>query len=401
MSASTARKACAGCGSTRLHDFLDLGSSPLADRFPAAGDDEEWLPLRVAACEACRLVQLRDVADDADLFGADYGFLTGASPALAAYYAGWAEWALREHGGQARAGVIEIACNDGTLLAHFAAAGCPVLGIEPAGPPARAAEAAGLAVLRAPFTAALAAGSGIAPAGLVIANNVAAHVADPLDFLTGIRSLLAPRGVAVIEFQYLGDLLAGCMLDHVYHEHRFFYSLESFSWLAMQAGLYVTDAERTPGQGGSLRVTLSADRTLRRAGPPWRLEPPGLCTPHILAGMQARAEYAAGRLVEVLEAERDAGRMVAGYGASAKSATLLNFCGIGPRLVQRVEDLTPGKIGRETPGSRIPIVAPGGPQPDTYLLLAWNYLGPVLRREREFLESGGRLIVPGPVPVVI
>lgn len=398
---SVFRKACGGCGSADLADFLDLGSTPLADRFPRPAErDGESYPLQVAVCQKCWLAQLRCVVDGAELFGADYAFLTGASPALAAYYAQWATWAMAEYGAQARRGVIEIACNDGTLLSRFALQGCPVLGIEPAGPPADAAEAAGLGVVREPFTSELPLRAGIARAGLVIANNVMAHVEDPFDVLDGIRRILAPGGVAVCEFQYLGDLLAGAMIDHVYHEHRFFYSLASFTALAREAGLYVTRAMRTPNQGGSLRVVLSADEALAGFAPPLPLEDP-MTRIGIYAGMQSRAMHARGALLEALDAELAQGRTIAGYGASAKSATLLGFCGIGPGRVSWIEDLTPGKIGRVTPGTRIPVIAPSEMRADTYLLTAWNYLSSVVRREAEFLASGGKLIVPGPVPVTI
>ncbi len=118
--------------------------------------------------------------------------------------------------------------------------------------------------------------------------------------------------------------------------------------------------------------------------------------------MQGRADFTRAELRSVLEAMRRQGTTVAGYGASAKSATLLNFCGIGPALVSHVEDTTPGKIGRVTPGTHIPITAPGEREPPgAYLLLAWNYLSGVIRRERAYLDGGGKLIVPVPVPVIL
>lgn len=392
---ASVRTACAGCGSGDLQVFLDLGSSPLADRFPLPGEREDWYPLRVASCGRCRLVQLLDVVPDGELFGGDYGFRTGSSPALAAHYERWAKQLLAEHGDLARWGVAEIGCNDGTLLSHFRAAGCPTLGIDPSSA-VHDAAAAGIEVRAEPFTAALAAQT--YPAGLVIACNVAAHVAEPHDFLAGIRTLLRPGGLAIIEFQYLGDLLAGCMLDHVYHEHRFFYSYETFSALARQADMHPCAVERTTGQGGSLRVTLAA-------GPDGNLELDGddaLCSPHIFTGMQARADYAAARLRNQLAVEGQQDRLVAGYGAPAKATTLLNFAGIDAGLLPFAEDLTPGKIGRCIPGTHIPIVKPGERgRADTYLLLAWNYLSQALHNELLFMTLGGRFIVPGPVPVVI
>jgi methylation protein EvaC len=398
------RSACGGCGGGRLWQFLDLGKTPLADRFPATADEpEEWYPLGAAVCEDCWLTQVTEVVPDGELFGAGYGFRTGSSPSAAEYFARWADWALGLFGERARQLTVEIACNDGTLLRHFAAAGCPVAGVEPSGA-ARDAAAAGLPVLAEPF------GWDVAgrirdehgPAGLVIACNVVAHVSDLFAFLSGIRRLTAPDGVAVIEFQYLPRLIAGGQIDHVYHEHRFFFTLDALARACEQAwGLTILAAEQVAAQGGSLRVIIGSGQPSPgvadlRESEKW------LRDRSAYAGLQARAQFTRSELLSVLGGLRRQGTTVAGYGASAKSCTLLNFCDIGPGLVSHVEDVTPGKAGRVTPGTHIPITAPGDREPPgAYLLLAWNYLSGIIRRERAYLDGGGRLIVPVPVPVIL
>lgn len=389
------RTSCAACGG-ELTDFLDLGSSPLADIFPAdASVREKWYPLIVAVCPECWLAQLREVVPDRELYGADYGFRTRSSPTAVRYFGNLAGDLLKQYGTRA---VTEIGCNDGTLLEHFKTAGCPVTGIEPSGAAADAAER-GLPVTAEPFSLKTArqVRELQGPAGLILAFNVAAHVADPLDFFHGVRELLSDDGIAVIEFQDFAALAAGCQYDHVYHEHRFYWSLASFAAAAEQCGLHVADWDRSPAQGGSLRVHLRhakpSDGTLVTAEL-W------LRNMTVYAGMQDRARFSRMRLRDLVGSEVTGHRTVAGYGASAKSATLLNYCGLGPKSVQWIEDLTPGKIGRVTPGSHIPVRGPGLP-PDTFLLTSWNYLHFIVRSEQEFLSRGGRLIVPGAVPVLL
>ncbi len=387
------RGTCAGCGG-ELTDFLDLGQSPLADAFPQdAAVQEKWYTLTVAVCTFCWLAQLREVVPDDELYGKDYGFRTGSSPAAVRYFGKLAEELLARFGER---DTIEIACNDGTLLENFSKAGCQVLGVEPT-PAAGYARSLGLPVETQPFTRKLAADIREArgTAGLVIACNVAAHVADPLDFLAGIRDLLAQDGVAVIEFQDLADLVAGCQFDHVYHEHRFYYSFASFRRLANAAGLRVFDGEHTQAQGGSLRVFLRRGNDMLFAGDSW------LEGRKAYDGMQERAVYAKQKLLSLIGDEMNEGRVIAGYGASAKSATLFNYCHLSPRNVSWVEDLTPGKIGRVTPGSHIPIYGPDHKNPDTYLLTSHNYLSSIVRKESTFLASGGRFIVPAAVPFLI
>jgi methylation protein EvaC len=392
------RHECAACGGT-IQDFLSLGSTPLADRFPdSATARERWYTLTVAVCRKCWLVQLREVVDDRELYGADYAFRTASSPAAVDYFTFLAGWLVGTYTAQAKQLVVEIACNDGTMLENFAVAGCPnVVGVEPSGA-AEDARQRGLEVVQQPFNAALA---GMlrerhGPAGLVLAFNVAAHVASPADFLTGIRELLADDGVAVIEFQDVAALLAGCQYDHVYHEHRQFYSLSSFSRLARMVSLEVFHWDRTAAQGGSVRVHL---RRSARAGTV--LAEPWLDHMTVYEGMQDRVIFAKRKLLELVGAELTGDRIIAGYAANAKSCTVLNYCGLGPGKVQWMEDTTPVKIGRFTPGSRIPVIEPGLQTPDTYLLFAWNYLSRMTRHERRFLENGGRIILPGAVPVII
>jgi methylation protein EvaC len=393
------RESCAACGGP-LRDFLDLGSSPPADRFAAAPDEkEDWYPLQAAVCTSCWLAQLREVVPDGELYGDDYGFRTGSSPAAVAYFGETAHELTALHPDRAAQLTVEIGCNDGTLLDQMRkAAAMPVtaLGVDPSAA-VRDAAARGIPVLDEPFTAKLAEEIRElhGPAGLVLAFNVVAHVADPLDFLAGVHTLLADGGAAVIEFGDCEKLLAGCQYDHVYHEHRFFFALRSFARVTAAAGLTVTDWERTPAQGGSMRVTL------RRGAHAWLPgSSPWLEAWEPYASLQGRALYAKRRLLDILDAEREQGRVTAGWGASAKSATLLNYCGLGPREVPWIEDLTPGKIGRYAPGSRIPVRAPGT-RPDTYLLSSWNYAGTMVREEAGFLGLGGRLIIPGAVPVLL
>lgn len=384
------RTACGGCGGRNLQVFLDLGTSPLADAFPTDPTaDEPRYPLRLAVCPACWLVQLMDVVPDGDLFGADYGFYSSTSPSIVEYDRRFAAWVTERWPGMP---VVEIACNDGSLLQHFG--DVPAVGFEPASGPAEAARGRGLNVINAAFTRDLA--GQITPGShLVIAKNVLAHVADLDDFVSGVAALIAGGGVAVFEVQYFADLLLGNQFDHVYHEHRYYFSASSLGRVLERHGLGMRRVLSSPAQGGSLRVVVET-------GARSPIPNPFLDTPAAYAGVQLRAEHLRLGLLELLENERVAGRKVAGYGASAKSTTLLNWCGIGPDQLDHVVDTTPHKIGRYTPGTHIPIAGPGDrPYPDTFLLLVWNYLSGVIRRERQFLDDGGRFIVPIPQPVLL
>lgn len=396
--------------------FLDLGTTPLANDLPLTADQPETMyPLRLSVCEICWLVQMMDVVPHELVFGGDYTFFSGTSPGLVRYHEECAKLLNDRYVGDDARTVIEIACNDGDLLRHFADRGHTAIGIDPAaGPVAYAQDERGLKnVIHSSFTAETA-DQIIAAHGrarLVIANNVLAHVINLRDFLTGVHTLLADDGVASIEVQYLPDLLLGNQFDHVYHEHRYFFSLSSLTYVVNEVGLRVVNAEIVEQQGGSLRVTLArhgsaaASRNHSRFSLDlYKLDAAERLVRHTsaYAGMQMRAERTRERLLTLLDREAQAGRVVAGYGMPAKATTLLNFCGITQGDVQFIEDTTPAKIGRYAPGVKIPVIAPGErDHPHTYLVLVWNYLSGILRREAEFYHPGGRFIVPIPAPVIL
>ena len=389
------RDTCSACGAHDLEQFLDLGESPIADAYTATADEvSPTYPLQVAVCGKCRLVQLLEVVDHDVLFGTGYSFYSSASAPLSAYHASYAADVLARHRSLASRGVVEVGCNDGDLLRHFA--GFPALGVDPSSGPAAAAAARGLEVAVRPFG--LAAAHDIrdrrGPQGLIFANHVLAHVADVADVLAGIKALLAPDGIAMVEVQYLPDLLVNNAFDLVYHEHRNFFSLSALEHAAGRWDLHVIDAELTDRQGGSLRVTLSRTPARNARVDAIRASEGWLNNFGAYEGMQGRAERIRDRLHDLLDAQPGP---IAGYGAPAKATTLLAFCGITAEDLTHVVDTTPAKQGRYIPGTGIQILAPdAAPPTSTFLLLAWNYTAQIMRA-----NPGRDWVVPIPAPVLL
>lgn len=396
------RKTCAGCGGDILTQFLDLGSTPPANSMSAEVDvARDRYPLRVAVCEDCWLVQLVDVVPDEELFAGDYAFHSGTSPALVAYHEAQANELLATHCRGRFPFVVEVASNDGDLLRHFHASGVRSLGVDPAVGPAEVARERGLDVLTEPFgvETALRIREDWGRATLVVANNVAAHVTDVLGLLRGMAALLTSDGVAVVEVQYVADLLLGNQFDQVYHEHRYFLSVTSMTYLCQRVGLNVLGVVETTPQGGSVQFTLGRNRHPAALFTP---DERWLRDPRTYASVQARADRARDKLRDLVSDVRSQDRKVAGWAAPAKATTLLNFCGFGADNVCYVEDGSPSKHGRYVAGTDIPVVPHGKLDPrDVYLLLGWNYLRTFVDRNREFLDAGGRFIVPLPNPVML
>lgn len=400
------RTRCGGCYSTDLCLILDLGTSPLTNNFPMSLDEiQPHYPLELLRCSHCSLVQLSEIVPDDILWGSDYGFYTGSSWVAVEHQKRYAAQVMQQYANLCRMGVLEIACNDGTMLQNFKAAGYQTLGIDPSQGPVDVARNNGLDVWAEAFnsTAALRIVAQRGRQGVVIANNVIAHVADLYDFIEGLAIVLHPAGVAIVEFQYLVDLVTGNQIDHVYHEHRQFFSLTSLKHALKQHGLLPFSVTQTSPQGGSLRVVISRWSTWDHSVDKLINDEKWLQDQHSLAGLQGRANRIKSRFRDMLWEQKQANRRVAGYGAPGKSTTLLNFCEIDKDLIQYMVDTTPLKHGRFTPGTGIPIISPSADSraPDMYVLFIHNYASEVMKQEPLFTAQGGHWLIPIPVPVVI
>jgi methylation protein EvaC len=298
--------------------------------------------------------------------------------------------------------VVEIGSNDGTLLRHVAAAGIRHLGIEPSASVAARARSSGVETIDEFFDA------GVARrilqerghADAIIAANALSHVADPHAVVEGIAVLLAPGGTCVIEDPYWGDVVAGTAFDQIYDEHASYFTLSSLSWLLGQHGLALVDAVRFDVHGGSMRYLIRKQESTPASSRGHMLldheRRSGLNEPQTFDGFRERAIAAGSALKTLLLRYKSDGKRVVGYGATSKSTTTINWCGITPELVEFISDTTPAKQGTFSPGAHIP-VRPHADfvscYPDRALLFSWNHASEVIAKEKAFSLSGGRWIV--------
>lgn len=396
---------CRSCGAPRLDTILSLGEVPVADRLisPAEREPTPRFPLTLQFCPSCTLVQIRETLPPHELFCRDYPYHSSFSEQLVAHSRTNALRLIQDERLGDTSQVIELASNDGYMLRHFAERGIPVLGVDPAEAPVRAARRLGIPTEQTFFTVELAkqwrdAGR---MADVVIANNVLAHVADTNGFVEGIRTILKPGGVACLEFPYVRDLIERCEFDTIYHQHLCYFSLTAVDSLMRRAGLVVHDVQRLPIHGGSLRILVSHDRP-RRPAVEQLLEQEQKCG---MTGVSFYQDFAE-RVAAVCRSLREtilqlaAGRhRIAAYGAAAKGTTLLGCLGLPDGLIEYVVDRNVHKHGRCLPSGRIPIEGVErllADRPDFVLLLAWNFRQEILRQQQAYRRQGGRFIVPIP-----
>ena len=373
---------CRGCGSTGLESVLDLGDQPLANEMAARAEDVlDTFPLHLRICAWCGLGQLGEYVLPDRIFGDDYPYLSSTSQSWVAHAREYASAMTEVVGLSHDSLVVEVASNDGYLLAEFQRHGIPVLGVEPASGVGDLARARGIPTMQAFFGASVAAGildEHPHPA-LVTANNVMAHVPDLDDFIEGIATLCGPATLVTVENPSLVSLLAGNQFDTIYHEHFSYLTAHAVRAAVRPHGLELVRVDSLATHGGSNRYWM------RRAGTsPIHESVDRTLESETEGGLFDQAEWsrfagASGRAVAGLRdwllARSSDGRRVAVYGAAAKMNTFLNAVGPAASTIAFAVDGSAHKQGRFLPGSRIPVLEPthlSVDQPDDVLIGPWN-----------------------------
>jgi 2-polyprenyl-3-methyl-5-hydroxy-6-metoxy-1,4-benzoquinol methylase len=403
------RRCCRFCGAHLERTFVDLGMSPLCETYPSANNldrGEIYYPLHVYVCEQCFLVQLSEYESPEKIFG-DYPYFSSYSDSWLKHAENYCAEMTSQLGLTERSFVVEVGSNDGYLLQYFAKHGVSVLGIEPAANVARVAAAKKIPTLVRFFGADLArqlASEG-KQADLLLGNNVLAQVPDLNDFVEGLQILLKPQGTLTLEFPHLLRLIEQNQFDTIYHEHFSYFSLITTIHLLSAHKLTVFDVQELPTHGGSLRIFVrQADDASREVSPSVAQllameENAGLASDEGYRAFAAQVRETKHALVEFLLHAAREGKSVAGYGAPGKSATLLNYCGIGKDWIEYTVDRNPYKLGRFLPGTHIPIYHPDrirGTKPNYVVILPWNLKNEIMEQLQYIREWGGRFVVPIP-----
>lgn len=390
-----------------ISSFMSYGKMPIANGFLTSEQlaSEYFFELKPAFCEHCLTFQIEEQPDPEVMFHDHYAFFSRTSKRMQEHFGGYATWVFDNYLDGKDPFVVEIGSNDGIMLENFAKRGIRHLGVEPSANVAEEARKHGVnTVVRffGPETADdIVKEYGHADA--LIAANVMCHIPDMHGIAKGADSLLKPTGVLVFEDPYLGAMIEKTSYDQIYDEHVFIFSALSVANMFGPYGFELIDLLPQATHGGSMRYVL-ARKGARTVQPSVAKiltdeKKAGLHLPETYEQFREKCETSKRELVAMLQAEKAAGRRVAGYGATSKSTTILNYCGIGPDLIEYISDTTPIKQNKFSPGMHIPVRPyeefKNNP-PETAVLFAWNHAEEIMDKEKAFTESGGRWIVHVP-----
>lgn len=401
---------CRGCGSEQSTLLLDMGKLPLANAFvqdEQGTDDQFTESLTFVMCQSCSLIQIREAVDREKLFGS-YLWVTGIS-ATAGSHAEWLSARLNErHHRKPSPFLVEVASNDGFFLDYYRKAGFTILGVDPSNL-AEEADKRGLPSFRKFFGKAVAEQirTEHGAADVIVARNVLGHASELQDLVAGMKHLLAPTGVLMIEVPYAYFLRQEVQYDTIFHEHLSYLTVGSMANLLRRFGLKITDITFVQMNGGSVLCEVVHQDTPLQRGDQSLIDFEEMIVLNRPEGWRqfreaVHAQRAA--FIALLKELKAAGKTVVGYGAAAKCMTMLNYCGVTPDLLSAMGDANPRKQGLLCPGVRIPVVSPEAlldRKPDYIMIGAWNLKEEIMGFFRETLGYKNNFIVPLPMPVVI
>ena len=402
---------CMNCGSFDLHRFIDLGDQPNGNHFPTeeTKNDELVFPFSMMVCRSCGQVQLEEYPSPEFMFS-NHPYITGINMPVVDHFDWLAKRTVQRFQIPENSLVIDIGCNDGTLLRKFQDNGMRVFGVDPGRLTGKLCKEAGTTVCETFWNEA--SGNALRQLNLkprvITATAVFYHVQDIHNFVRGLAAVMDDETIFLAQCVNLQDVVEQCQFDHFYHEHTMIHSVGPLKRLFAEHDMRVIDVEHVDVHGGSFVIAVGRNANPHPTSPgvdEWiaREKEAGLYDTATYDEFAARVSQNRDDLVALLKKLKADGKRVWALGAPLKGNTLLNYCGIGPDLVEKAVEVNKFKIGKLTPGMHIPVEAEDGQTetPDYYLVLTWNFLPFFIEKYQEFLSSGGQFIVPNPTVRVV
>ena len=393
---------CRVCAN-KINPFVSFGKMPIANGFleKEQFENEYFFELATAFCDRCYSVQLVTQPDPKLMFHDNYAFFSKTSKSMQVHFQKYADWVLNNYLKKNDPFVVELGSNDGILLENFSKKKIRHLGVEPSANVADVAIKSGIntkvAFFNNDFANKIKEKNG--KADVILAANVMCHIPDLIEVGKASKTLLKEDGVLIFEDPYLGDMINKVSYDQIYDEHVFIFSALSVKNIFDISGFELIDVLPQETHGGSMRYVLCkkgirsiSENVINTIKVEKEL---GLDKSLTYERFKNNCEHSRDKIISKLKKFKKEGKKIVGYGATSKSTTILNYCNIGPDLIDFISDTTPIKQNKYTPGMHIP-VKPYEDflkySPEIAVLFAWNHRKEIENKEKKFIENGGKFI---------
>ncbi len=398
---------CRVSGSKNLVSVLNLGHQVLTGVFPKSTSEKVTSgPLELVWCPDGGLLQLRHSYDPGEMYGLNYGYRSGLNQSMVNHLTEKVRFLELLADLKSGDRVVDIGSNDATTLKAYKTSGIKRIGIDPTGTKFAQYYTDDIKLIPDFFSAALYRSAETQPARIVTSIAMFYDLDSPVEFAKQIESILADDGIWHFEQSYMPSMLRMNSYDTICHEHLEYYSLGVVKNIMDKAGLKIVDVVMNAINGGSFAVTAAKagnkSITQNLAVIDWLLEQEhrmGLNTPRPYRDFEERVFRHRDDLTRLIRALNADGKKILGYGASTKGNVVLQFCGLTNKDIPAIAEVNPEKFGCFTPGTHIPIIPEQearAMKPDYFLVLPWHFKDGILRREKEYLTSGGKMIFPFP-----
>jgi methylation protein EvaC len=403
---------CSFCDSKKMSQIIDFGKVALAGGFLRSNQfsEERHYPLRLFFCSDCYAVQVIDKVDAEVLFR-DYFYFSSSIKTLRDHFGEYAKEVTSRFLKPECSTVIEFGCNDGVLLRPLADLNIrTVIGVDPAKNIVSTVNDKRIKIINDYFTESVSKDilSRYGQADLVIANNVYAHIPDIQGVTRAVREVLSIDGVFVFEVHYLGKVINEFQYDMIYHEHLYYYSLLSAIKHFERYGMIVFDVKPVEIHAGSMRFYVCKKGSKHESSVSPAVK--ALIEEELASGFHLSETFLRfasdiserkAMLMALLAKLKNDGHTIAGYGASGRANTMIQYCGINASHLDYMIDDAPAKLGFFTPGSHFKIcpstILDQPNPPDFLLIFAWSFLKEIRTRNKSYIDSGGKMIIPLPV----
>lgn len=403
---------CRSCHSDNLDLVFDLGNQVLTGVFLSKNLDKiSSGPVALVLCNDCCLVQMQYSYPLDEMYNDGYGYQSGLTSFMSQHLKGIIAFATNHVNLNKNDHILDIGCNDGTLLNHYPQNSYNLVGIDPVAKKYLDRYPKNSKVVTEFFSKESYFSVASKKAKIITSISMFYDLDEPVEFANAIANVLSDDGVWVFEQSYLPAMLRTNSYDTVCQEHVEYYSLAAIQNILDQVGMVIINASQNEVNGGSVRLAAAhKNSSLANNISPeatWLIQQEK--NHHIYSNKPWRdftknVERHKLDLVNLLTELKNAGKTVLGYGASTKGNVILQYCDIGPDLLPFIGDITPSKDGAFTPGSKIPIISMDkakAMKPDYFLVLPWGFRGDILLREKETVSNGTKFIFPLPYVEIV
>ena len=403
---------CLVCKNSKLIKIIDFGSMALAGGFLSESQihKEEKFPMRLSFCEDCYALQISDVIDKKKIFTTDYFYFSSAIGTLKKHFEKYAKDVSNKFLKNPRkSSILEIGCNDGVLLRPLSDLGIGTLiGVDPADNVIKSIEDIDVYLFNKFFDENLADDvmQEFGQMDVICANNVFAHLSEIKSVTNAINILLKNEGVFIFEVHYIDKLINETQYDMIYHEHIFYHSFLSLSEHFKIYNMQIFDVKKINIHGGSMRYYVSKmdnsnHKITSNALDLYELEKRNKFNRlETYINFSKRVINHKSIFSNLIFKLKNKGFTIAGYGASGRANTLIQYCDLDNRIIDYIIDDAPKKSGYFTPGSHIQIINRDKfvklEPPDYLIIFAWSFFNEIFPRLKNIIHEKTKIIIPFP-----